>query len=61
MGIKASSSRTFGPYYHFNNYIQSFRGAWSSNYKKREIDNKIVTDDNGLLKCSDLLDYNIYK
>lgn len=50
MGIKASSSRAFGPYYHFTNYKQLFRGAWSSNYKKREIDEKIITDENGLLK-----------
>ena len=60
MGIKASSSRTFGPYYHFNNYIQSFRGAWSSNYKKREIDSKIVTDDNGLLNCPGFVRFAIF-
>ena len=60
MGIKASSSRTFGPYYHFNNYVQSFRGAWSSNYKKREIDNKIVTDENGLLKCPGLVRFALF-
>ena len=23
MGIKSSSSKTFGPYYHFNNYTQA--------------------------------------
>lgn len=60
MGIKASSSRTFGPYYHFNNYIQSFRGAWSSNYKKREIDNNIITDENGLLKCSGFVRFALF-
>ena len=46
MGIKASSSRTFGPYYYFTDFNEAFRGAWSSNYKSREIDNKIITDDN---------------
>ena len=49
MGIKSSSSRTFGPYYYFTDYINAFRGSWTSNYKKREVDSKIITDDNGLL------------
>lgn len=51
MGIKSSSSRAFGPYYYFTDYINTFRGSWTSNYKKREIDSKIITDDNGLLLC----------
>ena len=50
MGIKSSSSKTFGAYYYFQNYQNLFRGSWSSNYKKREIQNKVITDDNGLLK-----------
>ena len=60
MGIKASSSRTFGAYYYFQNYKNAFRGSWSSNYKKREIQNKIITDDNGLLKCSGFVRFAIF-
>ena len=60
MGIKASSSRTFGPYYYFTNYNEAFRGAWSSNYKKREIDSKIITDENGLLKCSGFVRFAVF-
>ncbi len=60
MGIKASSSKTFGPYYYFTNYNEAFRGAWSSNYLKREIDNKIITDENGLLKCSGFVRFVIF-
>jgi len=60
MGIKSSSSKTFGPYYHFTNYKQLFRGAWSSNYKKREIDNKNITDQNGLLKNPGFVRFAIF-
>lgn len=60
MGIKASSSKTFGPYYHFTNYKQLFRGAWSSNYKKREINEKNITDENGLLKCPGFVRFAIF-
>ena len=37
MGIKSSSSRTFGPYYYFTDYINAFRGSWTSNYKKEKL------------------------
>ena len=60
MGIKASSRRTFGPYYYFTNYNEAFRGAWSSNYKKRKIENKIITDENGLLKSSGFVRFAIF-
>ena len=60
MGIKASSSRTFGPYYYFTDFNEAFRGAWSSNYKSREIDNKIITDENGLLKNSGFVRFAIF-
>ena len=60
MGIKASSSRTFGAYYYFQNYKNAFRGSWSSNYKKREIQNKIITNDDGLLKCPGYVRFAIF-
>jgi hypothetical protein len=60
MGIKASSSRTFGPYYYFNDYNNSFRGAWTSNYSKRLIDKKIITDDNGLLKSPGIVRFALF-
>lgn len=60
MGIKSSSSKTFGAYYYFQNYQNSFRGSWSSNYKKREIQNKVITDDNGLLKCPGIVRFAIF-
>ena len=60
MGIKSSSSRTFGAFYYFQNYKNAFRGSWSSNYKKREIQNKIITDDNGLLKCPGFVRFAIF-
>ena len=60
MGIKASSSRTFGAYYYFQNYKNAFRGSWSSNYKKREIQNKIITNDDGLLKCPGFVRFAIF-
>ena len=60
MGIKSSSSKTFGAYYYFQNYKNAFRGSWSSNYKKREIQNKIITDDNGLLKCPGFVRFAVF-
>ena len=60
MGIKSSSSKTFGAYYYFQNYQNLFRGSWSSNYKKREIQNKVITDDNGLLKCPGFVRFAIF-
>ena len=60
MGIKSSSSRTFGPYYYFNDFINSFRGAWTSNYSKRLIDEKIITDENGLLKSSGFVRFALF-
>ena len=34
--IKASTLRTFGPYYYFSDFNQAVRrGGWSSNYEKR--------------------------
>ena len=48
MGIKASAIRLFGPYYYFNTFEKAVRYAgWSSNYEKREIFNKSITDQNG--------------
>tara|TARA_B110000211_G_C14059097_1_gene544712 strand:+ start:5 stop:1177 length:1173 start_codon:yes stop_codon:yes gene_type:complete len=48
MGIKASAIRLFGPYYYFNTFEKAVRHAgWSSNYEKREIFNKSITDENG--------------
>lgn len=60
MGIKASSSRTFGPYYYFDDYINCFRGAWTSNYSKRLIEEKIITDENGLLKSSGFVRFALF-
>lgn len=48
MGIKASAVRLFGAYYYFNTFEKAMRYAgWSSNYEKREIFNKSITDENG--------------
>ena len=60
MGIKSSSVKTFGPYYYFSNYKDAFRGAWSSNYKKREIENKLITNENGLLNCPGFVRFAIF-
>ena len=49
MGFKASAVRIFGAYYYFYDFQSSIRHAsWSSNYEKREIFNKKITDENGL-------------
>ena len=48
IGIKASAIRLFGPYYYFHTFEKAIRyAAWSSNYEKREIFNKSITDKNG--------------
>lgn len=60
MGIKASSMRTFGPHYYFTDFINSFRGAWSSNYAKRKIEDKVITDENGLLKSSGFVRFVLF-
>ena len=57
MGIKSSSSRTFGPYY-FTDYINAFRGSWTSIIKK--VDSKIITDDNGLLLCPGFVRFALF-
>ena len=49
LGIKASAVRLFGPYYYFYDFKSAVRSAgWSSNYEKRQVFNKQITDDNGL-------------
>lgn len=60
MGIKSSSSKIFGPYYYFNNYTNAFRGSWSSNYKKRKIEDNIITDENGLLNSPGFVRFAIF-
>ena len=48
MGIKASAVRIFGPYYYFHDFKSAVRfAAWSSNYEKRQVFNKPITDENG--------------
>jgi len=60
MGIKSSSTRTFGPYYYFTDFINGFRGAWSSNYSKRQIQDKSITDQNGLLNSSGFVRFVLF-
>jgi len=49
IGMKASANKIFGPYYYFTNYLGSFRNAaWTTNYKRRRLNNKILTDKMGL-------------
>lgn len=48
LGIKSSAVRTFGPYYYLTDFKTAIReGGWSSNYEKRTIFNKGITDKNG--------------
>ena len=48
IGIKSSAVRIFGPYYYFHDFKGAIRfGAWSTNYEKREIFNKSITDQDG--------------
>jgi hypothetical protein len=60
MGIKSSSMRTFGPYYYFTDFINSFRGAWTSIYKERQIQDKTITDKNGLLNSSGFVRFVLF-
>ena len=49
MSIKGSAVRTFGPYYYFHDFQSAVRlASWSTNYEKRIIFNKQITDENGL-------------
>jgi len=49
MSIKGSAVRIFGPYYYFRNFQSAVRLAgWSTNYEKRIIFNKQITDENGV-------------
>jgi len=58
---KASTMRTFGPYYYFTDFNQAVRrGGWSSNYEKREIFNKSITDDNGKFKNGGIVRFALF-
>lgn len=62
IGMKASANRLFGPYYYFSNYLGSFRNAgWTTNYKRRRINNKILTDKIGLHKEGGIIRFAIFK
>uniref|UniRef100_A0A6C0C4E8 Uncharacterized protein n=1 Tax=viral metagenome TaxID=1070528 RepID=A0A6C0C4E8_9ZZZZ len=61
LGLRASQYRTFGPYYYFSSYIKSIAwGGWTSNYKKRLILNKKITDDNGKYKQGGLIRFALF-
>ena len=61
LGIKASAVRTFGPYYYFHNFNSAVRYAgWSTNYEKRQIFNKPITDENGLYKQGGFVRFAIF-
>jgi len=47
-GIKAASYNTFGPYYYFTDYNSAIKnGSWTSNYLKRNLFDKVISDQNG--------------
>ena len=59
--MKKSINSMWGPYYLFNNYIESFRHAcWSHNYKHRKISNKIITDEDGKYKKGGIIRYALF-
>ena len=61
LGIKSSAVRIFGPYYYFYDFNSAARLAgWSSNYEKRQIFNKSITDDNGLYKQGGFVRFAIF-
>ena len=48
LGMRAATSRLFGPYYYFTDFKYSIRaGGWSTNYEASEMFNKLITDKNG--------------
>ena len=59
--IKSSTLRTFGPYYYFTDFNQAIRrGGWSSNYEKREVFNKSITDENGKFHQGGMVRFAIF-
>ena len=61
MGIKSSAVRTFGPYYYFHDFNSAVRYAgWSTNYEKKQIFNKPITDENGLYKQGGFVRFAIF-
>ena len=53
MGIKSSSSKHLVLFTIFK-IIKTHLDSWSSNYKKREMQNKIITDEMDYLNALDL-------
>jgi len=61
LGIKSSTVRRFGPYYYFGDFkSQIRRGGWTSNYEKRHIFNKSITDENGKYLQGGLVRFAIF-
>lgn len=59
--IKASTLRTFGPYYYFSDFNQAVRrGGWSSNYEKRIVFDNAITDDNGKYNKGGLIRFVLF-
>ena len=61
LGLKSSAMRHFGPYYYFTDFKASVRTAgWSSNYEKREIFNKSITDKDGKIKQGGIVRFALF-
>tara|TARA_A100001015_G_scaffold286667_1_gene355622 strand:- start:735 stop:1817 length:1083 start_codon:yes stop_codon:yes gene_type:complete len=61
LGLRASQYRTFGPYYYFTSYVKAIAwGGWTSNYKKRIILDKKITDENGKYKQGGIIRFALF-
>ena len=61
IGLKSSTHATFGPFYYFTDYMGAFRrGGWSTNYKMIKINNKLITDENGMYKKGGIIRYSAF-
>jgi len=61
IGLKSSTNALFGPFYYFTDYLGAFRrGGWSSNYKMIKINNKLITDEDGMYKKGGIIRYSVF-
>jgi hypothetical protein len=60
-GIKSNLFRTFGPYYYFGNFKRMvFYAGWHSNYTKRIMFDKVVSDENGKYKQGGIIRFALF-
>ena len=60
-GIKAASYRNFGPYYYISDYNTAIKeGSWTSNYLKRFLFGKSISDSNGKYYNGSIIRFAIF-